>query len=101
MNIAIAFFVGCLTFVLLMVIKIPFKKINRIVARQAENDEEKAEQLYKHLNIIVIVITMLVATICYFLVLQWLGETHFKFCCALKAGAIAMALYALYEQLAI
>lgn len=99
MNIAIAFFVGSLTFVLMMGIKIPIKKLTRAIARQIEENEETSYILYKRLNIVVIIVVMLVAVICYYFVLQWLGETHFKFCCALKAGAIAMALYAFYEQI--
>lgn len=99
MSITIAFFVGCITFVLMMIIKIPVKKMMYILADKIEDDEDDCYILYKRLNGVIILLTIMVAVICYYFVLQWLGEDHFKFCCSLKAGLIAVALYAVYEQL--
>lgn len=98
MNITIAFFVGCITFVLMMVLKIPVKKLTAFLADKIEPDEEEGYILYKRLNGAIILLTIMVATICYYFVLGWLEIEHFKLCCSLKAGIIAIALYALYEQ---
>uniref|UniRef100_UPI00405721D8 hypothetical protein n=1 Tax=Acetatifactor sp. TaxID=1872090 RepID=UPI00405721D8 len=98
MNMAIAFFVGCLTLVLMMFIKIPLKKLTAKLAETLHEDKEDRELLYKRLNVLIMVVAVLVSLICYYIVLQILGETHFKMCCCLKAGAIAIALYAIFEQ---
>lgn len=98
MSITIAFFVGCITFVIMMLLKIPVKKMMFILANIIEVDEDESYILYKRLNGVVILLTIMVAVVCYYFVLQWLGEEHFKLCCSLKAGVIAIALYAVYEQ---
>lgn len=98
MSISIAFCVGCITFVLMMVLKIPMKKITGFLAHKLEPDEDDAYILYKRLNGVIILLTIMIAIVCYYLVSQWLGIENFKFCCSLKAGFIAIALYALYEQ---
>lgn len=90
MNSMITFFVGCVTFVMMMFIKIPVKRLTREAAHCFTQ--------YKHWNLILIVLTFLVALICYCFVLVWVGESHFKLCCALKGAAVAMAFYAVYEQ---
>lgn len=89
-NSMITFFVGCVTFVLMMLIKIPIKRYTREVAKDFSQ--------YRHFNIIVLGLTFLVALICYCFVLVWIGESHFKLCCALKGAAVAVAIYAVYEQ---
>lgn len=98
MNIAIAFLVGCITFVLMMIIKIPVKKMTGFLATKVDDDEEESYILYKRFNGMLILITMMVSAVCYYFVLQGLGEEHFKICCSMKAGAIAVALYAAFEQ---
>ncbi len=90
MNSAVTFFVGCSTFAIMMLVKIPIKKLNVELA--------KSVLQYKHLNIFLIILTLLVAIICYCFTLVWLGETHFKLCCAVKGATVAMAFYAIYEQ---
>lgn len=92
MNTAITFFAGSLTFVLMMGLKIPIKKLSRFLSKGQT-------VYYKRWNLLVILAVVVVATVCYYLVLLWLGDTHFKFCCALKAAAVAMAFYAVYEQI--
>lgn len=96
MNFTIAFFVGSATFVLMMVLKIPIKRLTRYLADRANYAE--SDTLYKRYNIILQVLTMVLACVIYMLVLKWLGEDHFKLCCSLKAGVIAIALYAVYER---
>ena len=98
MNSAIAFFVGCLTFVLMMVIKIPIKKLIWILVEQMEYDEDRRYVLYKRLNAVLLLVVLLVAAVCYFYVGMLLEIDHFKWCCSFKAGAIAIAFYAVYEQ---
>lgn len=98
MNSAISFFVGCLTLVLMMIIKIPIKKMLFRLAQEIRKEEKQQQIMYKRLNSILIVCVMLVAVVCYYLVLRVLGEEHFKLCCSMKAGAIAVALYAVLEQ---
>lgn len=98
MNMAIAFFTGCITFALMFIIKIPIKSFTYRIASRATLDDKKCQVLYKRYNILIIIVTMTVATICYYLLLQVLGEEHFKLCCSLKAGAISVALYAVFEQ---
>ncbi len=98
MNTAIMFFVGCLTLVLMMFIKIPIKKMTANLAKKWQQEEEEQYILYKRLNVLVIFCVILVSLISYYFVLQLLGEEHFKMCCCIKAGAIAIALYAIFEQ---
>lgn len=98
MNTAIAFFVGCLTFVLMMGIKVPIKKLIWTLVERTEYDEDRQYVLYKRWNTVLLLVSMLVAAVCYFYVGLLLEIDHFKWCCSLKAGAIAIALYAVYEQ---
>lgn len=98
MNSAISFFVGCLTLVLMMIIKIPIKKMVFKLSWEISKEEKQQQMVYKRLNSILIVCVMLVSVVCYYLVLMVLGEEHFKLCCSVKAGAIAVALYAVLEQ---
>ena len=98
MNMAISFFVGCVTFVLMMFVKLPIKKMNYKLACKVVDSEEEKQILYKKLNVIIIFIAMMLSMVCYYFVLKMLGGTHFKMCCSVKAGAIAVALYMIFEQ---
>lgn len=98
MNTAIAFFIGCLTFVLMMGIKIPIKKLIFSLVERAVEGETRRYVMYKRWNTVLLFVTAAVAAVCYYLVGLVLGLDHFKWCCSLKAGAIAIALYAVYEQ---
>lgn len=100
MNAELVFFVGCMTFVLMMGFKIPIKALTDILIEHYGffMDDEKKHILRKRLNFTVIILTFVLAAICYFYVLRLLGETHFKWCCTLKAASIAIAIYAIYEQ---
>lgn len=100
MNMAIAFFGGCMTFVLMMVIKIPIKKLNRWIVECYFEDYEDKELLYKRLNVSVMVAAMLLSMMCYYVVAGIIFEvSNLKWCCAMKGGAIAIALHAVYAQL--
>lgn len=99
MNMAIAFFVGCLTFVIVMLIKIPLKKLNAKLADVIEVETDREYVLYKRLNVSVILISMLIAMVSYYWVMQLLGLEHIKWCCSIKAGAMAIAMHAIYELL--
>lgn len=98
MNSTICFFVGSVTFVLMLLLKIPVKKLTWQIAGDYFSDSKKRYRIFKRLNMSIIVLTMLVAFICYCLVLLCIKEAHFKLCCTLKAGAVAIAFYAIYEQ---
>lgn len=98
MNMSIAFFVGCFTFVVIMLVKIPIKKLMSTIAENRGGDEEEVRIIYRRGNSIIYVLVMLVAAISYCLVLELIGEEHFKLCCSMKAAAIAVALYAIFEQ---
>ena len=98
MNSAITFFVGSLTFVLMLVIKIPIKKFILAAVKKVEQDADEQYVLYKRWNTVLLVVVMLVAVICYYYIGTILKIDHFKWCCSLKAGAIAIALYAVCDQ---
>ena len=51
MNMAISFFVGCVTFVLMMFVKLPIKKINYKLATRVVDNEEEKQILYKKLGL--------------------------------------------------
>lgn len=98
MNAAITFFVGCMTFVLMMGIKIPVKKMISSFVENVIPDENRRCVICKRCNAILFPIVLLVAAVGYYCVLKMMEIEHFKWCCSLKAGAIAIALYAVYEQ---
>ncbi len=99
MNMAISFFVGCITFVLVMLIKLPIKKITAAVASHIAINDEQEYLLYKRFNIVIMLLAMLIAVVSYYSIIQVMGLEHIKWCCSLKAGAISVALYAIYELL--
>ena len=99
MNMAISFFVGCITFVLVMLFKLPVKKITAALASYIAIEEEQEYLLYKRFNIVIMLFAMLIAMVSYYSIIQVMGLEHIKWCCSLKAGAIAIALYAVYELL--
>lgn len=98
MNNMVIFFVGCVTFTLMMLIKIPVKKLTWDLAQEGSDSREGIRRRYHLFNLSIILLTMLVSFICYCFVLVWLRDTHFKLCCALKGASVAIAFYAVYEQ---
>lgn len=99
MNMAMAFFSGCMTFVLMMVIKLPIKKINMALAERFCEEEEEIYLLYKRLNVSIMAVAMLVSIACYYVVAEMMFVSNIKWCCAMKGGAIAIAMHAIYAQL--
>jgi len=99
MNMAIGFFSGCMTFVLMMVIKLPIKKVNRAIAEHFCEEEDEKTLLYKRLNVSIMAVTILVSMVCYYVVAETMMVSNIKWCCAMKGGAIAIALHAIYAQL--
>lgn len=89
---------GILTFVIIMIMKIPVKKINKRIAQHYSKNNEADNKLYHRLNFIVIVFTIIVSVIIYSVELSHFGISHFKLCVPLKSGALAMAIYAVGEQ---
>ena len=98
MNMAIAFFSGCMTFVLMMVIKIPIKKLNLWLSERYCEEDNRQQLLYKRLNVSVMAVTMLVSMLCFYFVSRMFAFSNIKWCCAMKGGAIAIALHAIYAQ---
>ena len=98
MNHAITFFVGCVTFVIMFLVKIPIKKCSRAIAERLAYDDNHEERLRRRINLMIYAFTILVSLICYYQILSWLEETHVKLCCALKGSCFAVAFYAIYEQ---
>lgn len=98
MNSAVSFFVGCVTFVLVMWIKCPIKKLTWQLSIRLEDNSEEIRRLYKRLNMIIFIVVVVVAMVVYYILYCTLSLHHFKWCCTLKAAAIAVALYMLYEQ---
>ncbi len=96
MNNAIAFFVGTITFVAMMIIKIPIKRF--ILWLAGPEDYDGRDVLIKRCNSVLFVVTMVVAVFIYWGIVQIIDVHHFKLCCSLNAGAIAIAIYAVYEQ---
>lgn len=97
-NSIIMFLIGGVIFVLMPLIKIPIKKCTRDLAERWATDDEDQIKIYHWLNLILVAFTVLIALFLYCIVLLWLREAHFKFCCSLKGIAIAMAFYMLLEQ---
>lgn len=100
MNAEIAFFVGCLTYVIMMGLKIPIKRFTEMIIEEYCLNKTTREKmiLKKRMNFSIIILNFVVAAICYYVVLRVQGDTHYKWCCTLKAGAISTAIYAIYEQ---
>ncbi len=99
MNMAITFFVGCVTFVLVMIVKIPVKKLTALIANRIAIEDDEEYVLYKRLNVVLILLAILLAMASYYWVMLVLELEHIKWCCSIKAGAIAIAIYAVYELL--
>lgn len=95
----IMFIVGIVTFFVMILVKIPLKKCTREFADRLAADDEEERIFYHRFNLIIPLFAMIISMILYCLVLIYLGRSHFKFCYCLKAGAIAMALNEVIEQI--
>ena len=91
MNDAVTFLVGCFTFLLIKFLKIPFKRLNWKLSRGNY-------QRYRRYNVVIFLLVMVVSVGAYYLLYRLVELDHFKLCCTLKAGAMAVAIYAVYEQ---
>ena len=91
MNDAVTFLVGCFTFLVMKPLKYPIKKWNWKLAR---GNYER----YRRYNAVIFLLVMAVSVGTYYLLYRLVDLDHFKLCCTLKAGAMAMAIYAVYEQ---
>ncbi len=99
MNAAISFLSGCIVFALIFVLKIPVKRLNRVIAESLFKDTVKQYICYKRLNISIFAIIMVTGAFTYAAVIKVLGITHFKWCCTLKSAVIAVALYYIFERI--
>lgn len=99
MNTAIAFFCACVTFALMMVIKIPIKKVNWWLVENFFKESKNKKLLYKRFNVSIMVVAMLLAMFCYYVIAGLMFEmSNLKWCYAMKGGAIAIAFHAMYAQ---
>lgn len=99
MNSTIVVWDGIITFVIMLFLKIPVKKCTYYIAKTFAGDSKRQYKLYRRANFAVIVLVFLVSLLVYSLLLLWLESAHFKLCCSMKLGAVAMSIYALFEQL--
>ncbi len=100
MNIAniLAILVGVQVFLFMLVLKKPIKALNhRIVIKRFEEDSEKAKRREKRLNFSVIIVTILLSVMWYYIICMVL-HMHHKLCCSFKAAVLALSIYAVYEQ---
>lgn len=97
MNSAVSFFVGAVTFVLVMILKMPVKRITWWLAKHCRTEERSRYVFYKRCNSVLFILTAVVAVYSYYVLYRLIALDHFKWCCTLKAAAIAMAIYAVYE----
>lgn len=88
--------VGIQVFLLLFLIKIPVKWFHeKIVVRSRKIDKGR---LFRRLNFTLILWVVFLSVSIYFWICLKLG-IHHKLCCSFKSVAIALTLYAIYEQL--
>lgn len=99
MNSVIVFFVGSAVFCLTYLIKIPIKKFNMRIASHYSDSVNHQRRVYRRMNFTFIILALIMSVIVYYCVLLWLGDTHFKLCCPIKAWATSLAIYSIYEQL--
>ena len=62
-------------------------------------EEDKKTVLYRRLNVSIMAVAILISLLCYYVVAQFYVVENIKWCCAMKGGAIAIALHAVYAQL--
>lgn len=94
----LAVLVALFVFFLMFLLKAPMKRWSRRIAEgRYGEDGDKAYTLYRRLNVSIIIMTALLAVLIYYLICLW-GGLHHKLCCSFKAGVMALALYALYDQ---
>ena len=98
MNNTLNFLVGCFTFAAVMLLKIPVKKLTWKLARRCSRDEEECCCRYRRYNSVLFLLVTVISVGAYYILYRLMNLDHFKLCCTLKAGAIAIAFYAVYEQ---
>ena len=98
MNQTVTFFVGLFTFLVVMALKIPVKKINWKLSGRRYSDPEKRYLCYRRYNFSLFFLVMAVSVGSYYVLYRLVQLDHFKLCCTLKAGAMAIAIYAVDEQ---
>lgn len=89
--------VGVQVFLYVFLLKIPLKKLHMQIA--SKKDTERARQAkFRHLNATFILWVFFLSVSIYYIICLLL-EIHHKLCCSFKSVAIALTLYAIYEQL--
>lgn len=98
MNDVMVFFIGVVTFVSVMLLKIPVKQFTESMASEKSYDMVEYKMLRKRYNILIFFMVVIVAFSIYCFLLYGLGDSYFKLCCSVKAMAVSIALYSVYEQ---
>lgn len=96
MHNAVTFLSGCFTFLAVQYLKAPIKKASW--RRACRGGEQGRYGRYRRYNFMIFFLVTAVAMGAYSALYHLVGLDHFKLCCTLKAGAMAVALYAVYEQ---
>ena len=81
-----------------MILKIPVKKLTWKLAKRYGGAQEDCYCRYRRYNSVLFLLVTVVAVGAYYVLYRLLELDHFKLCCTLKAGAMAIAFYDIYEQ---
>ena len=94
----LAVLVALFVFFLMFFIKAPIKRITYRAAKcRAGDDASAGYTLYRRMNAVLILLTIVLAVVVYYVICV-LGGLHHKLCCSFKAAVMALALYAAYDQ---
>ena len=72
--------------------------VNKAIAGRFYKEKDKRMLLYRRLNVSIMIMAVLVSMLCYYVVAQFFMISNIKWCCAMKGGAIAIAMHTLYSQ---
>lgn len=98
MNQLLAVITGVLVFGLVQVLKGPIKKgICKYVAKR-DTEVSKRELLRKRLGCSLAIVAFLLAIILDIVLTLAIGRGHVQLCYGLKAGAVSVFIYVIYEQ---
>lgn len=88
---------GLATFLVMFLCKIPIKKFSRRRSGMGNRTGRERYAAYRRWNLGIIAAVFLISAAAYYAACR-LGGIHHKLCCSFKAGVIALALYAVYDQ---
>lgn len=98
-NNMIMIWVGLVSFAIMLIFKIPIKKWTWDISDRKGRNKEEHRIAFRRYNLILMVFTAVISFVLYCLILLYFGDSHIKLCCSLKGAGIAIALYAVVEQI--